>query len=411
MSKHRRSVACIVDCHGPALSFARLLKHQGWRVLHLRCATTPEQPTPACTDTFCDTIWQLPQLPYCSLVEHLRLRNTHFVIAGAPGGVGLADQLAASLRLPGNPPRSSQRRGDRLAMAQALARLGLDTPRQKRVDSEAALLDGLQTLASPVVVKPVEPSGERRARVCHAPEQALAAWLAIANRHHGPAPVLLQEFIQGPQFLIKVVSLHGRHRVTEIWHEQWRCSPGRAPELDHRTLVHGHGALQKTLIDYLCKALDALEVLEGPSQSRLALTRRGPLLLDTRTCLDQPSPMSLVIEALGCHHLAVMLERYLDPRGFATSACAGYALTRILRIVNLGTSQAGSKQAQDDDARRLLASLPSFRLLLPAGGNAPGPATWQVCLLHDSFAQVEQDYRQIRAWEDAGQLPGLVPGE
>ena len=89
---------------------------------------------------------------------------------------------------------------------------------------------------------------------------------------------------------------------------------------------------------------------------------------------------------------------------------SGYRLLKNMSVVNLIATAAGLLEKNQCD--ELFATLPSF--VARFGGPQPGDRIYKtidlwtkpghVFLVHESHDQLEADYRQIRAWEQAGRL-------
>lgn len=90
-------------------------------------------------------------------------------------------------------------------------------------DTAAAAASSSESIAVPrVVVKPVRGVGSESVFLCTSPEDIESAWNAItssqvfgsAERHTN---VLVQEFLEGVEYAVDVVSRNGQHKVAAIW--------------------------------------------------------------------------------------------------------------------------------------------------------------------------------------------------
>ena len=138
-----------------------------------------------------------------------------------------------------------------------------------------------------VVVKPYRGVASEAVQLCQNSDEVARAFDAILgsaifgsrDRHES---VLLQEFLQGQEYAIDVVSRNGRHKVAAVWRYDKRPANGasfcyyqtRLIDADMDPCFH-------KVCDYISKTLTALGIRYGISHNEVIVTSdRGPMLVE-----------------------------------------------------------------------------------------------------------------------------------
>ncbi|HDS1734059.1 ATP-grasp domain-containing protein [Pseudomonas sp. BP8] len=412
-------IACIVDGYSTGTDLSIALKELGWTVVHVQSA---KRPPLAFAKSFNRSLFDahllLAEMGYKRLVAQLLELNPELVIAGSEPGVELADALNTALGLQGNSPLTSIRRRNKFHMSQSLSECGLDAVDQHLVTNREQLIKAIECLGLyPIVVKPVDAMGSENVRVCHEIEEAVAAFEAILGKTNFIGSInsaaLVQEYLQGDQYVVNAVSVDGQHRITEIWHERRLNIRGVGNLYDYETLLPYEGDTQRRLIEYTCQVLNALELREGPSHSEIMLTPRGPVLIETGARMQGGIVSAPIIEAIGDSHMTMTLKRYLNPQAFLQSINDAYTLSINVRVVNLIMDRAGT--VKENNCHKLLATLPSFRMIARTpdiGSRVPktidlATKVGHIYLMHENLEQLDWDYRRVRDWEKKRKLIAL----
>ena len=165
-------------------------------------------------------------------VEELRRIGPYCVVAGQEPGVEPADRLAARLGLPGNGTGLSRARRDKYQMIEALRRAGVRCADQIRSGDVEELVAWAQARGEwPVVVKPLASAATDGVVICADADRIRTA----AGRLLGSTDifggrndeVLVQSFLDGPEFYLDSVSYDGR---------RYTCGITRY----HKRLVNGY---------------------------------------------------------------------------------------------------------------------------------------------------------------------------
>ncbi|MEU3282885.1 hypothetical protein [Streptomyces antibioticus] len=208
-------------------------------------------------------------------VRKLKTAGVEAVMAASPVGVELAERIAWQLRLPGSGiPGSTLLRTDRGVQSEALAQAGNTMPAGVRTARLAEALEWVASRTLPVYrLAPAALGVPVRPVTCLTVQGISAMWPQVqeaAYRHSGNAALVLDERVEGRQYVVDSVTQLGpdgpQHAVTGIW-TLLHSSTGL---LDRTDLLHRHGLLARRLSLYVCRALDTLGVASGSASCHLA---------------------------------------------------------------------------------------------------------------------------------------------
>lgn len=215
---------------------------------------------------------------------------------GQEESMGLAARVAEDLGLAANSAESVHRLNDKVALRRLLDEHGLSPVRHADAPdwrSAAALLDGFEL---PVVVKPTQLSGSRGVVLVRDLAE-FEAWGAALDETGYTGPVLVEEYLTGPEFSVETISVHGRHHVIGVTHK--RLGP---PPLFVEA-GHAHPApdsVDKAAIGAMVVAmLDAARYRTGPAHTELRVTPAGPRIIESQARLGGDRIPHLVELATG----------------------------------------------------------------------------------------------------------------
>ncbi|HEY0640178.1 MAG TPA: ATP-grasp domain-containing protein [Pseudonocardiaceae bacterium] len=245
------------------------------------------------------------------LAAALREYAPSCVIPGAETGVELADALV-ELVAPGtlNVPSLAAARRDKWAMAQAVADAGI--PHHRRICStDPAEIDGWLAaeglLDSRVVVKPPKSAGTDNVHVVPRGRD----WRPFFDEIHGQVNkvgvrnegVLLEEFIEGTEFMIDSYSVDGEHGLVDV------CRYTKGQRGDRIGIYELVDFLRPDDPDvlavwpYVRQVLDAVGVRNGCGHTEVILTEDGPRLLEVGTRPAGGGHQMITKLATGTNHI------------------------------------------------------------------------------------------------------------
>ncbi|MEV7214537.1 ATP-grasp domain-containing protein [Kitasatospora cineracea] len=335
------------------------------------------------------------------------------VVAGTESGVLLADALADLLGLPGNRPELLAARRDKRLMAAAADAAGLAVPLGRAFDDpDAAARWCAGTGPAEAVVKPPSSAGSDQVRFCTGPEEvrrAAAAVLATRDLYGAVnEQVLVQERLRGTEYYVNTVSHRGVHRVAELWRYTKRVGPAGTPVYDYEEPVAPDADEAAPVREFALRVLDALGVESGAAHTEVMVTARGPVLIESGARLGGGTLPWVSEKYSGVSQTSLLTESLLDPGRLSRFDDTATAWSGTVRNVALINPAAGPAAPLDWTAR--IEALPTaVALVHGVTPGAPLPATTDlinspgfVYLASNDPAEVERDYRHLRAMERAG---------
>ena len=412
-------VVCVVDAYGAnGASLAIALRTAGCRVVHVN--SRAEIPR-LYEGTFQSELFDMDLIganadTLASLVE----AGVSSVVAGTEPGTATADLLAEALHLPGNPTATSHLKRNKYAMGEAVRAAGLLAVRQVRVGNMGEVRAVLRDWQDfPVVIKPVDSAATDCVFFCddtsaaaHAASTVLGRVNCLGIRNKS---VLIQEQLIGTQYIVNTFSNQGRHYITEIWRDDRYFIPGASTIYDREVLLAPDGETQRRLSTYAKDVLTALEVRNGPTHGEYMMTDRGPTLIELGARLQGNLNHVALERGLGASPLSHLVRYCMHSDAYEEEISRAHRVLETVVVVNLVAKRSGILTA--NQCMTLLPHLPSF--LGMVGNKSVGvylrktvdlsSKPGNVYLVHKDTAQLEMDYRMIRAWEDADMLLTIHP--
>jgi hypothetical protein len=295
--------------------------------------------------------------------QHLSgLPPVDYVCAGSEYGVDSAAQLAEQLGLPHHGSDAQLARRDKAAMHLQLARHGIDSLETHVADSVASLEEIAGRLFNDkYVVKPRDSAGSDGCTIASR-QDVLAAGTAIWGKPNLMGQtnheVLVQEYAEGPQYIVNTVSHERTHWLTDMYAERIDEVAG-LPTVRHTDSITTLGETEQALVDYVFQCLDALQIREGAAHTEVRLTDRGPVLIEVNSrimgpCL-LPDPYML---AFGYSQQHILTEKILRPAEFEKRLSSVYKPARTLVKVFLRSPKQGILNAIP--GLRVMRRLPHF---------------------------------------------------
>eukprot|EP00600_Ochromonadales_sp_CCMP1393_P003118 CAMPEP_0174978690 /NCGR_PEP_ID=MMETSP0004_2-20121128/14353_1 /TAXON_ID=420556 /ORGANISM="Ochromonas sp., Strain CCMP1393" /LENGTH=988 /DNA_ID=CAMNT_0016230109 /DNA_START=105 /DNA_END=3071 /DNA_ORIENTATION=+ len=329
-----------------------------------------------------ETITALKELPFPIVA----------ILPGAETGVELADQLSARMGLRSNGTAKSLARRNKYYMGEAVRRAGVRAVKQANCSTVAEVKAFLQTLpgvAKKAVVKPVQSAGSDDVFLCADEDEAVTAFTRIHGTMNGLGLqndcVLVQEYLQGKEYVVDKVSLDGNHKLMAIWEYEKRPVNGANFVYFGMRLVPPDQPKCKVMVAYADQVLDALDIRHGPSHMEIMLDSRpkqpqqplqnnsneGDEEVEYLPCLVEVGArcqggegtwLSMCKEAVGYTQVEMALDVYL-PGATRWQALDrdSFSMCKSCREVDMVSRNGGIVRRMPGDA--FIRSLPCFRSL------------------------------------------------
>lgn len=227
----------------------------------------------------------------------LRLDARFVHHAGREDTMLLAYEVAAELGKAANPPGAVRLLNDKLAMRALLARHGVSAVRYACAPSwreAAALLDSFEL---PVVVKPTSLAGSRGVLLLRRPDQ-LTGWGRLLDGYGYRGPVLVEEYLRGPEFSVETISAGGVHHVVGVTGKELGPPP-LFVETGHVHPAPAAADRHAAMGELTVRLLDLAGYRNGPAHTEVIWTAAGPRIVESQARVGGDRIFRLVELATG----------------------------------------------------------------------------------------------------------------
>ncbi|MBR3748154.1 MAG: ATP-grasp domain-containing protein, partial [Selenomonadaceae bacterium] len=244
---------------------------------------------------------------YNEILRQVREVQPLHIIAGSEFGVMLTVRLAHDLGLPGNPIENLSAMTQKDAMHEALKAHGLRYIRGKIVNSVQEAADFYDEIgAKGIVVKRTRGAATQGLHLCDNREDMLRAVEIELNENIDTSTeknnVLIQERINGREFIVNTVSCNGEHRITSVWeYDKLKLSNG-TNAYNYTDTVNKLKIGHSRLIRYAFEVIDAIGIKYGPIHGEYMIDEKGPVLIEVNCRpMGFAMPRKFVDMAFGQH--------------------------------------------------------------------------------------------------------------
>jgi biotin carboxylase len=335
-----------------------------------------------------------------SALHRLSVAPVRAVIAGSEWGVTAANHLAHALGLPHHVNSLVRARRDKAAMNYALQDAGLPAARTVYIREGDDIASALAGFDFPVFVKPVDSAGADGCAICTEPEQVHAAVRASLGQQNlmgaNNSAMVIQDYLDGPQFIVNTVSLNGQHLLSDI-HAVRIDQIGQRSVLRHSLLVTALDEQAASLVAFTLDCLDAVGIREGAAHTEVRMTRNGPRLIEVNARIMGASlERSLYRGALGYNQADLVAERFTDPKAFAKRFTDPYAPAAAMAMAFLCVDEPGAVLASPGvDRVRALPGFHSMEKMPEIGATIDEP--W-LCTGQAGMAYFQHRDREVLAY-------------
>lgn len=222
-----------------------------------------------------------------------------------------ATVVAEALGLPTYAPDLVALVEDKHATRERLAKSGLEETPSAVVDSTEAVLAFAREHGYPCVVKPTTGTASKGVSIIHGPAESTPAFERAAGAARWQQ-VVVEEFLQGPQYSVEAFSEEGEHVVVAI--TQKYSDPVSLVELGHVMPAPLPPEEEETLVAHVVGALDALGIGHGPTHTEVILTDHGPRIVETHLRTGGDELWNMVTDATGVDLIEAQLRQVLGEK-------------------------------------------------------------------------------------------------
>ena len=269
---------------------------------------------------------------YEETLEMVREYDPLIIVPGTEDGVILATRLANDLGLLCNPIENIDALTLKDEMQNRLAEKGLRSIKGKVVRSLEEAIEyyddeGLDC----VVVKPVYSAASVGVRLCSGRQEMIEAVKEVFNLTgvYGNElnELVIQERINGREYVVNTVSCNGIHRVTMMWKYNKIKTAEGGNIYDYDETVTELGIGEAEIVEYAYDVADALGVKYGPVHGEYMVDENGPVLIEVNCRPHGDSLDRRFMDFIsGQHETDSALDSYLNPEKFNLERMKGYHL-------------------------------------------------------------------------------------
>jgi len=182
-------------------------------------------------------------------------------VPGCETGVELADAIAEALGLRTNGTAQSDTRRHKFLMNEQVRKSGIKSVIQARASTLVEVntfIKRFGTGTMKVVIKPVSSAGSDHVYICRSADELRKRFQQIIGATNllgkTNAEVVLQEFLEGKEYVVDTVSLNGVHKCLGIWEYDKRNANGHDFVYFGCRLRSGDGKVEQDLFNYQKKS-------------------------------------------------------------------------------------------------------------------------------------------------------------
>lgn len=408
--RFNKKIFVIVDAYTTGKFVAPLINANGYSCIHLQSS---KEIIPAFSSTFVESNF-IKNIVYDGMISSVVKSLLDFevigVIPGTETGVILADLLSNSLGLcTSNNLQLSEARRNKYAMVNCLVKNAIPHAKSFQSNRLEEILQWVEGHGKfPVVIKPLSSAGSDGVKICNNTSEIISAFNAIMNArdvfNEINATVMVQQFLDGQEYIVNTVSYEGKHKVTDIW-RKFKNKVNGIPVNDYAEIMNPSESDYSLLPAYIFKVLDALGIQFGAGHSEVMMTKDGPILIETAARLEGSIDPSAVNEAIGNNHVSCLVNSYLNRDDFLQSHSTISNIKKYARHIFLVSAHSGIITKQPN--LKSIINLPSFHSLsfryelgddlVKTTSLADFPGF--VYLVSADKQQIEKDYQFIRESE------------
>lgn len=221
----------------------------------------------------------------------------------------LATEAALALEAVGVPfhtPRTMQLVGDKALMREALEQRGLHSVPFRRTATPAQARSAVSELGTPCVVKPVNGTASAGVVVVHDETETEGA---LREAFAQGAEVLVERYVQGPQYSVEAMSENGEHVLLAVTRKY--TDPVSLVELGHVMPAPLSEPDAAAIWACTTDVLDAVGLTYGPSHTEIVLGPEGPVPIETHARVGGDDLWLMVHDATGVDLDAVQPDQAL----------------------------------------------------------------------------------------------------
>lgn len=347
------------------------------------------------------------------LIAGVKVSGCELVLAGSEFAIPNVDAVTAALNMKGNASETAVCRTNKVDMLSRIQALGLDSAGFKLVKSVSEL-PNYDEGAFPVFIKPVNSAGSDGCFRCNDINSLKSRVESLVNAKNLlgniNTKVMVQEYIQGQQYVVNTVSLDSNHVYGDIFEVNLEEVDGIPiyREISATDIDYNKG-VSKDIIKYVSSCLDALGVKNGAAHTEVRVTESGVKLIEVNFRLMGPD---LYIDAfsfgVGYSQASLWAESIFEPEQFLARVNVSKPKKMNFAMVYLRGDKAGTVTSRINLSKmRRLPAFHSLRQIPPLGYVTENPKLTTgdfgiAYIAHDSKDVFENTLKRLKSLEHDG---------
>ena len=411
----------LIHCTSSGKNFVEDIINRGYTPIILELQTSDTEEAEIYNSHIHEEYKEIPydfdmiyeQDSYEETIEIVRKYDPLLVLPASEKGVILATRLSHDLGLLGNPIENLDAMTLKYKMHERLAEHGLRSIKGKVIHSVEDALnyydsEGLKE----VVLKPNYSSGSTNVRFClNRQELADTSKLLFegVNRFGDKIKdVLIQERINGKEYIVNTVSHKGIPRVTSIWKYNKAETYEGAIVYENAVTVNELDLGEAELVEYAYDVVKAIGIQYGPVHGEYMIDENGPILIEVNCRpMGANMPADFLDRISGQHETDSILDSYLKPERFFEELKKEYKLYSYGDIKSFIVPK--DTIAHSSPIIRIIPNLDSYHSTTLSNTNTDDelfPKTQDVStigglvfLVNDELPELEKDLNFLRSVE------------
>lgn len=133
-------------------------------------------------------------------------------------------------------------------------------------------------LSYPCILKPTDNAGSRGVVLCRSHDELVCGY-HYARKASRSGAVIIEEYLQGPEFSVEVMVIDGEPKVLQITDKLTTGAP-HFVEMGHSQPTRQPDSVQSQIKDLTVRACKAVGINQGPAHVEMILTKDGPKMVE-----------------------------------------------------------------------------------------------------------------------------------
>ena len=260
---------------------------------------------------------------YSDTLEIVRKQNPTLILPGCDNAIEIAMKLSRDLGLKTNSFENFPVMRNKYLTQEALKSAGVRYIKSSLVHSYTQANKFFNVLENnKVVMKPVTGTASVGVHICRNNEAYEKSIKLYSEDDLASNGILMQEYIDGTEYICNTVSCNGIHKVTGLMESVKVPLSGYANVYDRMQTLNPSSEVAKKLTSYIFKVLDAIGIKYGPVHSEIMVDKNGPVLIEANCRLCGSNMKAKWLDRVfGNHESNIALQSYLHPSDFLKNKC------------------------------------------------------------------------------------------